>query len=531
MSIALRPFQSVLYQDILKAWGSGARNVLAVAPTGAGKTVLFSHAISDHGAPAVAIAHRHELVTQISLALARNGVYHRVIGQKDLIRSCVSLHMGEIGRSFYNPEALAAAAGVDTLVKMKTSDPWFSKVTLWVQDESHHLLADNKWGRASAMFPNARGLGVTATPVRADGKGLGRHADGLMDVMVESPGMRELIELGYLTDYRIFAPPSDVDVSSVPISANGDFSPAPLRAAVHKSHITGDIIQHYLRAVPGKLGVTFAVDVESATEIAAAFRQAGVPAEVVSANTPAALRAGILRRFSRGEVKQLVNVDLFGEGFDLPAIEVVSMGRPTQSYALYSQQFGRSLRPMEGKEHAVILDHVSNVLRHGLPDAPRVWSLDRRERRARGAKDDVIPVRTCPECMAVYERIFRECPFCGHYPEPASRGGPEYVDGDLAELSPEALARLRGMIDPPLKLPFSAEPAVIGALKKHHFARQEAQGKLREAMAQWGGNALAAGLNLSQAQRRFFLKYGVDVMTAQTLPRAEAEELLKRISE
>jgi DNA or RNA helicases of superfamily II len=195
--------------------------------------------------------------------------------------------------------------------------------------------------------------------------------------------------------------------------ATGDFNADQLRKAVHKSHITGDVVAHYLKLAPGKLGVTFAVDVEAATEIAGAFRAAGVPAEVVSAKTPDALRAQILRRFKAREILQLVNVDLFGEGFDLPAIEVVSFARPTESFALYCQQFGRALRLMLSKEAAavhahltdeqrraaiaasekpvaIIIDHVNNVLRHGLPDARREWSLDRRERRS-GKKSDAIP--------------------------------------------------------------------------------------------------------------------------------------------
>jgi len=285
------------------------------------------------------------------------------------------------------------------------------------------------------MFPQARWLFPTATPLRADGKGLGRHADGLVDVMVLAPSMRDIINMGYLTDYRIFAPPSDLDLTQVALSqATGDYNADQLRKAVHKSHITGDVVAHYLKLASGKLGVTFAVDVEAATEIAAAFRAAGVPAEVVSAKTPDALRSQILRRFKAREILQLVNVDLFGEGFDHPPIEVVSFARPTESFALFCQQFGRALRLMLSKRAATvhahltdeqrraaiaasekpvayIIDHVNNVLRHGLPDARREWSLDRRERRSNG-KSDAIPMRVCvnPECIQPYERIYKCCP-------------------------------------------------------------------------------------------------------------------------
>lgn len=524
-----------MLRDVVAQWQAGALTVLAVLPTGGGKTVCFAYAIANHPGGAVAIAHRSELVSQMSLALAREGVRHRVIGPVSLQRSIARLHMTELQRLFVDPGARCAVAGVDTLVRMDKADPWFAQVSLWVQDEAHHVLADNKWGDACAMFPNARGLGVTATPVRADGKGLGRHADGLMDAMVVGPTMRELIERGYLCDYRVFAPPSDIDLSHVTTSAGGDYSPPKLKAARRQSHITGDVVQHYLRIAPGKLGITFDTDVESATETAAAFRAAGVPAEVVSSNTPDEARINILRRFRNREYLQLVNVDLFGEGFDLPAIEVVSMARPTQSYGLYCQQFGRALRPLAGKDRAIIIDHVGNVLRHGLPDAYREWSLDRRERRSRSTPQDVIPVRTClnPECMSVYERVYKACPFCGTEVVPAGRNAPELVDGDLTELDPATLRALRGekaRIDGDAVIPHGAAPAVAGAMRRAHWERQQGQKPLRDAIALWAGWQNSLGRADAEVYRRFFFKFGVDVMSAQVLGARETAELTERVS-
>lgn len=529
MTVPLRYFQQSLKSEIMQAWKNGMRNVLAVLPTGGGKTVLFSDIMAGNEGASVAIAHRREIVSQISLALARNGVRHKVIGPHSVARICTALHIGELNRNYVDPTSRIAVAGVDTLIKMPTDDAWFQRVNLVVQDEAHHLLLKNKWGKAQLMFPNAWGLGVTATPIRADGNGLGRHADGLMDGMVVGPTMRELINEGWLSEYRIFAPPSDLDLRDVPTAASGDFSPAPLRAAVHKSHIVGDVVEHYKRIANGKLGVTFAVDVEAATEIAQAFKAAGVPTEVVTANTPDLLRAAILRRFRNREILQLVNVDLFGEGFDLPGIEVVSMARPTQSFALYAQQFGRALRPMEGKANAIIIDHVGNVHRHGLPDAVRDWSLDRRERRSSKTTEIVVPTRTCSGCTAAYERIYRICPYCGYEIEPVSRSSIKEVEGDLTELDPEALARLRGNIDPPVRIPYGATPEVVGAIKKHHRERAEAQRELRTAMAVWGGKWTDRGDTLQEAQRRFYYTFGLDVGTAQTLGRKEAEELTARV--
>lgn len=507
---------------------------MAVLPTGGGKTYIFSRIASLVNTAVCAIAHRGELVTQISVAMAREGVRHRVIGPPALARRCTVAHLEELNRDFVQPNSRIAVAGVDSLIKIDPNDPWLASVGLWIQDEAHHLLADNKWGKASALFKNARGLGVTATPIRADGKGLGRHADGLIDEMFVGPSMRELIDQGFLTDYRIFAPPSDLDLSQVGTSANGDFSPPELSAARKRSHITGDVVQHYLRIARGKLGVTFDVDIESATGTAAAFRAAGVPAEVVTGKTPDGLRADILRRFKRRDLLQLVNVDLFGEGFDLPAIEVVSFARPTQSFALFCQQFGRSLRILDGKQGALIIDHVGNTLRHGLPDAARTWSLDRRERRSKSVSSDVIPTRTCinAECMGVYERVHSACPYCGSIAIPQSRGTPEQVDGDLMELDADVLARMRGEIsrvDSVPHFPADAGPAVRGAIARTHWDRQQAQSSLRQTIALWSGWQRTLGRADQESYRRFYFKFGIDVASAQALGSTDAAALTERV--
>lgn len=393
----------------------------------------------------------------------------------------------------------------------------------------HHCLPQNKWGKVIDMFPNAKGLGVTATPERADGKGL----DGIFNALVTGPTMRELIDDGYLADYRIFAPPSDLDLTPVRTAADGDYNREDLRGAVKKSHIVGDVVGHYRRIASGLLGITFATDVETAGEIADQYNAAGVPAAMVNAKTPDAERHRLLKRFRARELLQLVNVDLFGEGFDVPAIEVVSFARPTASYAVYAQQFGRALRPLPGKSHGLIIDHVGNVTRHRLPDAVRHWSLASKERGARRERDpDAIPVTTCTECFRVYEALTNVCPFCGHMVEPRGRSKPEQVEGDLYELDPAALAALRGeveRIDGPVQVPMGLGGAGARGLTARWRERQEAQRALREQIAQWAGYRKAEGMQDSEIMRRFYWKFGVDVMTAQTLGRGDAEDLTARV--
>lgn len=534
--ILLRDYQHDLKARTYAAWITH-QNVMVQSATGSGKTVFFCDMLREHTEDAVSIAHRQELVGQISLSLGRSGVFHQLICASSTARMIQALHHSTLGKSYINPHAPIRVAGVDTLLKLEPA-PWMRRVKLIVQDEAHHVLRANKWGRAAAMFPEAKGLFVTATPIRADGMGLGRAADGLVDCLIEAPGMRDLIRMGYLTGYKIRGIPSDVDYSGVPLAASGDLSLPALRAAVHKSGtIVGNVVNTYLAHTPGALSIGFAVDVEHAKEMSDAFRQQGVPSEVITAKTHDAARSSILRRFGRGELRVVMNVDLFGEGFDLPAIESVIMVRKTESFSLYSQQFGRMLRIMDGKEFGILHDHVGNVIRHGLPDAPRDWTagLSRRERRGKSKPSDAIPMRQCynPVCMAPYERIYRACPYCGTEPIIAERTAPEHVDGDIALYDESTLAALRGEIEANQMLNYSLhQPAeVIGRLKRVHAEKMEELSKLQEAIALWAGYHTARGDSISEAQRRFYFTFGTDVGTAQTLKRAAAEELRLAVEE
>lgn len=562
MPPVLRPFQSKLAADCYAAWSAGAINVMPVAATGSGKTVVLSQMLYDEPGASIAIAHRQELVSQISVALARNGVRHRIVGAKkgsSLVRVITALQVAELGYSFLDPTAKTGVGGVDTIIRMG-SEPWFQQIRLAVQDEGHHVLRANKWGRAAGMFPNARGLFPTATPLRADGRGLGRHADGLTDAMVLAPSMRDIIEMGYLTDYRVICPPNDFDRSTIEVSAaTGDLNQDQVKKAVRASRtITGNVVKHYLRVAAGKLGATFDVDVEEACKTAAEFRAAGVPAEVISSDTPDALRSAILRRFKNREILQLVSVDIFGEGWDMPALEVVSFKRPTDSFAVYSQQWGRVLRLMipdrlqapgvwdslgnagrlaaiaaSVKPKGIVIDHVGNFIRHGGPPDQRVvWSLDRRERRAK-RDSDAIPLKVCVSCLQPYEAIYKRCPYCDHYMPPAGRSGPEFVDGDLTELDAATLAALRGdvaRIDGDFYGPQGLEGSGLYAARARHTARQTAQGGLRSSIAWWAGVEHARGHSGSESYRRFYFRFGIDVANAQTLGAREAAELAGRIN-
>lgn len=540
MKITPRADQWQFIGDVYQAWNQGAVNVVGRADTGFGKTVCLGQLVEQNQGAACVMAHRQELVGQISMMLAKYGIRHNIIAADATVRSIAAAHVAELGTCYYQPSAPVAVAGVDTLVRREVPEHWARQVTLTVPDEGHHVVRGNKWAEAMALFPNARGFLPTATPARADGKGLGRHADGLADAMVQAPPMRWLIEQGFLTDYRIVCVKSDLDLAGQEVSASGDWSPAKLKAAAARSQIVGDLVQNYLRFARGMLNIAFTTDTETAAKTTAAYRSAGVRAECLTGKTHDHLRRDILRRFSRREIDVIVAVDIISEGFDLPAIESVQFGRPTESLGLYMQQFGRALRPLPGKKKALIIDHVGNVLRHLPPDRPRVWTLDRRDSAGKTKKaDDAIPMRVCVACFEPYEAIYRDCPHCGHYPEPAARSGPKHVDGDLSEMDDATLAALRGQVafadrtmqeeKDRLSQTGLHHAGVMGSTAAHANTLAARAG-LRAAMADWGGVWHARGETDSMIQRRWYHSFGgIDVLTALTLSRRDTEALTERI--
>jgi DNA repair protein RadD len=541
--VDLRPYQADLLGRVHSEWNRGAQNVLMRLDTGGGKSVLLANLVRDHAGASCVIAHRQELVGQLSVTLARHGVRHNLICAAKTRQAIVAAHMAEVGASFFNPAARCAVASVDTLIRAEGLEGWARQVTLWVCDEGHHLVDKNKWSKAVGAFthPACRGLLPTATPQRADGKGLGRHADGLADVMVEGPPMRWLIEQGYLTDYDVVCPLSDITaaIETVAAGATGDWSPAQLREAADKSHIVGDVVTEYRRHANGRLGITFCTDVDTAARVTMAYEAAGIPAATLTGETPDGYRRQILRQFAARQILQIVAVDIISEGFDLPAIEVASFARPTQSLALYMQQFGRTLRIMPGKEKALIIDHVGNFMRHGPPDRPRVWTLDRRDKRSSTSGQSLMQV--CNMCAHPFEKVLRACPHCGHREQPAAGGGrvgPEMVCGDLAMLDGETLAQLRGAVQEATMSETDYQAHLI-AVRAPYYGKHMAQHKerlaalatLRDAMELWVGGRIRQGDTDYQVHRRFWLTFGLDVLSANALGRADAVALTGRILE
>lgn len=358
-------------------------------PTGGGKTALTAQMIKtcfEKGMSSIFIVHRRELVLQSMRAF-------------DLI----GLDFGVISAGFpFHPNKKVQIASIQTL--SRRVGQLQNKPNLVVFDESHHLPAKN-WSKIYGFYESAFTVGLTATPCRLDGKGL----SDFFDVMVQGPEMRWLIDNNYLSDYKIFAS-QDIDTSKLH-TRMGDYVTSEVESVVKESSFTGNAIAEYKKHCLNKRAIVFCASIEHSQFVCDMFNREGIRAECIDGSDDLSFRTGSLSRFQSGETKILCNVDLFGEGFDLPAVEAVIMLRPTQSLSLYMQQAGRALRPSPGKNHAIILDHVGNCKRHGLPDDYREWSLDGVQKKP---KDDIGSVKVCPVCFAAMPSLSKTCKECGH---------------------------------------------------------------------------------------------------------------------
>lgn len=391
--------------------------MLLVAPTGSGKTVMFSYITSEaakRGGVVWILAHRVELVDQISRTLAEFGVAHSFVA----------------AGYDYDPRAAVYVCSVFTVAKRlgKVRAP-----SLIVVDEAHHAIGATTWGKVLTGYPGSRVLGVTATPIRLSGEGLGE----CFARMVVGPTVADLIRLGALCDYTAFAPPL-IRTDGLRTRA-GEFVAKELRAAADNSRVTGDAVLHYQRLAMGRRAVAFCVSVAHAEHVAQEFNAAGIRAQSVDGSLDRDLRRAIIRSYVAGEIEVLTSCDLVSEGFDVPAVEVAISLRPTQSEGLWLQQCGRVLRPSPGKPGALIVDHAGNIERHGLPDDERVWSLAGRDAKEKDAA--AIGVRVCPKCFRAVRAGVTVCP-CGAA-FPVQPREVEVAEGDLEEVDKEALRRAR----------------------------------------------------------------------------------------
>lgn len=449
-NIKLRPKQTELADAIRQAFGPGGhRAVLGVAHTAFGKTVLFSYIVASaaaKGRRVLIMAHRQELIDQISKSLRNFDVAHGIISPQ------------------YTPNYThrVQVASIATMnARFEKIPERFRNFDLVILDEAHHLLATNTFGKVYEKLGRPRILGVTATPERGDGKGLDVEAGGIFQTMVEVTTVRESIEEGYLSDFVVYAPVSPIDLSDIKTKM-GDFDKQALAERVDRPTVTGDAVKEYARRCPTYPAVVFCVSIEHCKHVAAEFQAAGFDFRVIDGTMEDGERKRLINGLGKTHLG-LVSCDIISEGTDVPSIACAIFLRPTKSLGLFIQQAGRAIRPVyaegydlstrEGrlealangpKPRAVLLDHAGLTHIHGFIDEEREWSLEGRKKASKRKKKDeepTIPVTQCTKCYACFKPA-PACPHCGEPVEVKTRKV-EHVDGELHEITREMAEAMR----------------------------------------------------------------------------------------
>lgn len=378
----LREYQIDLIQNVRNSYKHGKKAPCIVLPCGGGKSIIVAEMAkrtTDNGKRVLFIVHRKELCDQIRNTFSRWGV---------------DMELCQIGM-------------VQTVCRHLDKVP---APSLIITDENHHSKA-NSYMKIYKAFPNAYRIGVTATPVRLDGSGL----KDVNDDIIIGVSAKWLIDHKYLSPYEYFAPKLfDIESENVDEN-NGDYSGDDVGKKMITKRIFGDVIGHYRQLADGKQTICYCPSIKMSTVMAENFIENGITAAHIDGETPKNERDAIIEKFRKGEIKILCNVDLISEGFDVPDCECAILLRPTKSLTLYIQQSMRCMRYKPNKT-AVIIDHVGNYSRFGLPDNDRKWTLNGKE------NDIFTQMITCEFCFDVFHKFKKDvngkkllniaCPHC-----------------------------------------------------------------------------------------------------------------------
>lgn len=418
-----RAYQSIALNDCRAAYGGGSQAILLVAPTGSGKTVIAAQivrAAQERGRRILFLAHRRELVYQCGEKLRAFGVDHGIV------------MAGELPELYFEVQV----ASIDTLrarclgERRKMPLP---EADLVIIDEAHRAMAPTYQKLITEYRERgSKILGLTATPIRGDGKGLGAS----FEAMVQCPSVAELTRMGYLVPVQYFAP-TIPDLTGVEIK-RGDYDETQLQALLNRRELVGDVVTNWARLAPQRPTIVFATGVAHSLALRDEYRANGFRAEHIDADTPLNERADILKGLKNGDVQIITNCMVLTEGFDEPILSCCVLARPTKNVGLFLQMAGRALRPAPGKTDCLILDHSGNVYEHGFVGEEREWQLTTGKALTENYREktprEVKPI-TCVRCAHVYTgRVI--CPACGYEPKRTGRYL-ETRDADLARVDEE----------------------------------------------------------------------------------------------
>lgn len=379
----LRPYQNDLVEQLRQSWREGYKAPCIVLPCGGGKSCILAEIArrtTANGKRVIFLVHRRELVEQITRTFVGWGVNMLLC------------------------DIMMVQTAARRLSKLKSP-------ALIMTDENHHSPATS-YKKIYERFPNVLRVGVTATPARLGGGGLG----DVNDKLLVGVSAKWLIENNCLAPYDYYAP--DVADLTQLKTRRGEYITSDIEKAMIKKAVFGDVIKYYKKLADGKKAICYCASVNHSKATAESFHAAGIAAAHIDGDTPKELRAAVIRKFRDGEIMVLCNVDLISEGFDVPDCECAILLRPTQSLTLYIQQSMRAMRYREGKR-AVIIDHVGNYARFGLPDDDREWTLEGKPKKPKKQADEDVTVKQCPECFYTFvppddkgEAVI--CPNCGY---------------------------------------------------------------------------------------------------------------------
>lgn len=408
----LRLYQEHGINNIRAQFVRGLKRICFVAPCGAGKTLIMAYMASrasEKGKRTMFLVHRRELIEQAAVTF-----------------KSLSLKFGIIAPNYPMNNQLIQIGSVQTVARRLDKIPAQDLIIL---DECHHATAKT-WLNIIDNFDKAKVVGLTATPARLSGEGLG----SVFDSLIIGAETKDLIEQKYLAPYKYYAPPVTACLDKIK-TVHGDYDRTEINLRMNKPAIIGDAIEHYKQLASNTQAIAYCTSIQHSINTAAMFNVAGISAVHIDSKTSMSERKLAMENFRNKKIKILCNCDLFGEGIDVPSMQTVVLLRPTKSLTLYIQQAMRGMRIDRANpdKQAIILDHVGNVFRHGLPDSSREWSLEGTKKTSRNKQASTVSIKVCSNCFSAHDPA-NICPYCG-FIYPIESNTIKQKAGELKELS------------------------------------------------------------------------------------------------
>lgn len=418
----IREYQNRAIEGLRKSISDGNNKPILCLPTGGGKSVIFGKMIDsivENGKTVLWIVHRRNLVFQMRDSLKEHfGIDAGVI-------------MAGVESETNKQVQLCTIQSYGRRLSLSALDynRFFIEADVVMVDECHRSISKT-YQNVLKLYKDKMIIGCTATPMRSDQRGLGEVFNDLVDVV----GVSELTKDGFLCPARYFVPKS-IDLEGV-ITSMGDYQVKSLAAKTNTKKLIGDIVENWLRIADNRKTLVFCVNVAHSVAVCEAFQDAGIKAAHLSAKSTDDERDETFEAINRGDITVLTNVGLYQEGLDVPSISCVVMARPTKSLGLYRQCGGRGLRPEDGKNDLIFIDHGNVIETHGLLDWPVVWSLDGKKKAwQKPTRKQTERLVRCRACGLTFEGT-KVCPDCGT--EVKSFGKKiETIDAELEEMKPE----------------------------------------------------------------------------------------------